>query len=162
MVTIRPASATDGDFLARMLCVAADWRPDVVPRPVEDVLADPALAHYVEGWPGHDDFGVIAEDDRGGLLGAAWWRCFSNDDPGYGFVSADVPELAVGVVADARGAGVGRALLVELIAEARSRGVLQLSLSVELANDARHLYSSLGFTVTDEIDGSATMVLTIV
>jgi len=161
VVTIRAASAADGDFLASMLCVAADWRPDVVPRPVEDVLADPALAHYVEGWPRHDDFGVIAEDDRGEALGAAWCRCFSADDPGYGFVSPDVPELAMGVVVDARGAGVGRALLVALIAEARSRGVSQLSLSVELDNDARHLYSNLGFAVTGEDDGSATMVRTI-
>lgn len=161
MVTVRPASETDSDFLQRMLVVAADWRPDVALRSVEDVLADPALAHYVEGWPRHDDFGVIAEDSRGEPLGAAWCRYFFADDSGYGFVSPDVPELSMGVVAEARGAGVGRTLLVELIAEARTRGISQLSLSVELDNYARHLYSSLGFRVTDEGDGSATMVLTV-
>lgn len=161
VVHVRPASATDGDFLQRMLVVAADWRPTAALRPVEDVLADPALAHYVEGWPRHDDFGVIAEGRRGDPLGAAWCRFFRADDPGHGFVLPDVPELAMGVVPEARGAGVGRALLMELIAEARIRDIAQLSLSVELDNDARYLYSSLGFRVTDEGDGSATMVLTI-
>jgi GNAT superfamily N-acetyltransferase len=161
VVTVRAATAFDSDFLQRMLAVAADWRPDVAPRPVEDVLADPALAHYVEGWPRSDDFGVIAEDERGDPLGAAWCRSFPVDDPGYGFVSPDVPELSMGVVAHARGAGVGRALLVGLIVEARARGIARLSLSVELDNHARNLYSSLGFRVTDESDGSATMVLSL-
>jgi ribosomal protein S18 acetylase RimI-like enzyme len=161
VVTVRSASAADSDFLQRMLVVAAGWRPDVALRPVEDVLADPALAHYVVGWPRHDDFGIIAEDSRGERLGAAWCRYFSAEDPGYGFVSPDVPELSMGVVAEARGAGVGRSLLVVLIAEARIRGISQLSLSVELDNYARHLYSSLGFRVTAEGDGSATMVLMI-
>lgn len=160
MVTIRPASAADRAFLERMLAVAADWRPDAPVRPVDDVLADPALAHYVTGWPRHGDFGVIAEDGRGERLGAAWCRSFSAEDPGFGFVSPDVPELAMAVVAGARGAGVGRMLLVALVAEARRRGITQLSLSVELDNHARYLYANLGFVVAEEGDGAATMVLT--
>lgn len=156
---IRPASAADSGFLQRMLVVAADWRPDVSRRSVEDVMADPALAHYVEGWPQPGDLGVVAEDGRGEPLGAAWCRSFSADDPGYGFVSSDVPEVSMGVAAEARGQGVGRTLLTELIAEARTRGIARLSLSVELDNYAKRLYSSLGFEVVDEVDGSATMVL---
>ena len=53
---------------------------------------------------------MVAE--AGGLpVGAAWLRFFPADDPGYGFVSADVPELSIGVAVLWRGRGIGRALL---------------------------------------------------
>ncbi|MGW7072581.1 hypothetical protein ACWGII_29645 [Streptomyces sp. NPDC054855] len=45
-------------------------------------------------------------------------RFFTEDEPAYGFVHADIPELAIGVVADWRGRGVGRALL-RALADAR-------------------------------------------
>jgi ribosomal protein S18 acetylase RimI-like enzyme len=67
------------------------------------------------------------------------------DDPGFGFVALDVPELTIGVVAEARGRGIGRRLLERLIADARERGVARLSLSVELDNPAMALYEHLGF-----------------
>lgn len=159
MVTIRSASAADGELLRRMLVLTADWRPDAVARSVAVVLADPALSHYVLGWPRPDDFGVVADGDDGEPLGAAWSRYFSADDPGYGFVAPDVPEVAIAVVAEARFSGVGRRLMTALIEAARARGVARLSLSVELDNPARHLYESLGFWTIDEVDGAATMVL---
>ena len=162
VVTIRPALPADTDFLQRMLVVAADWRPGASLRPVEHLLTDPALAHYVVGWPRAGDFGVIAEDDRGRNVGAAWCRLFPADDPGYGFVSPDVPEVSIGVVGLARNCGVGRSLMGGLIDEARRRGIHQLSLSVEVDNYARQLYASLGFRTGLETDGSVTMVLDLV
>ena len=159
MVTIRPASAADSDFLARMVVVAADWRPGSTLRPVEHMLADPALAHYVVGWPRPGDFGVIAENDSGEPVGAAWCRLFSAGHPGYGFISRDVPEVSIGVVAPARNSGVGRSLMAGLIDEARRRNIERLSLSVEVDNFAKHLYASLGFRNVAEGDGSVTMVL---
>lgn len=144
-----------------MLVVAADWRPDTSARPVEAVLSDPELAHYVVGWPRPTDFGVIADDHTSKSIGAAWCRFFSADDPGYGFVSSDVPEVSVGVVAESRGAGVGRALMSALIDEASRRSIQQLSLSVEVDNYAKRLYTDLGFVVVDEAGGAATMVRTL-
>lgn len=159
MVTIRQASPADVPFLQRMLAVAADWRPGSTVRSVEDVLATADLAHYVVGWPRTGDFGVVAEDDAPRAVGAAWCRWFSADDPGYGFVSPEVPEVCIGVVPEARGRGVGRHLMVSVVDEARSRGVTQLSLSVERENFAMDLYSSLGFVAVAEEAGAATMVL---
>ena len=34
----------------------------------------------------------------------------TSDDPGYGFVAADIPELTLGVASQARGRGIGKAL----------------------------------------------------
>jgi len=158
-VHLRPATGDDVGVLARALALAADWRPGTEPRAAGEVLADPALAHYVAGWPRPGDVGVVAEDGAGGLLGAAWCRRFDEVDAGYGFVAPDVPEVGIGVEAAARGRGIGRALLVSLAAATRRSGVDRLSLSVEFDNPAIRLYRSLGYVVVAEADGAATMVL---
>ena len=142
-----------------MLVCAAEWRPDSTPRSLDEVLADPALAHYVANWPQPGDFGVIAEDCEGRQLGAAWCRSVSSDHPGYGFVSPEVPELSIGVIKEARGRGTGRRLIEELIEAARKRGFHRLSLSVESDNFAMRLYADVGFSVVAEADGAATMLL---
>jgi ribosomal protein S18 acetylase RimI-like enzyme len=159
MATVRAASASDGDFLRQMLVMAADWRPGPRRLTVADVLAEPMLAHYVFGWPRAGDFGVIADGDSGLPIGAAWCRLFPADDPGYGFVAVDVPEVSIGVVEEARGAGVGRRLMEDLVAAAGERGVARLSLSVEIDNPARGLYDRLGFVEVHHGGGSLTMVL---
>lgn len=52
------------------------------------------------------------------------------------------------VIPDLRRRGIGRALMVELIAQARQWGVEQLALEVGSSNqDAHRLYGSLGFAV---------------
>ncbi len=157
MERLRPATADDARFLEAMLAEAADWRPGTPVRPVAEVMADPALAHYVAGWPADGDFGVVAEID-GRAVGACWCRRFDPADPGYGFVAPDVPELSIGVVAAERGRGVGRLLLAAIQVDARRRGIERLSLSVEIDNDARRLYASAGFVEVEEADGAVTMV----
>lgn len=144
-VTLRPASAADLPLLTRMLAYAADWRPGAEVRSDEDVLGDPHLRRYVQGWPRAGDAGVVALDRSGGPLGASWYRVFSESEPGYGFVDAATPELSIAVEPTSRGRGVGEALLRELVRIARVRGVGAVSLSVEPDNPARHLYEKVGF-----------------
>jgi len=147
--TLRPASAADLPLLTRMLACAADWRPDAEVRSGEDVLADPHLRRYVEGWPRAGDAGVVALDGANRPLGASWYRVFSESEPGYGFVDAATPELSIAVEATSRGRGVGEALLRELVRVARVRGAGALSLSVEPDNPARRLYEKAGFEPID-------------
>lgn len=90
------------------------------------------------------DFGVVA-DAGAQPLGAAWWRRFPADAPGYGFIDEATPELSVAVLAAHRGRGIGTALLRALMREARGRGIGRLSLSVEHDNPAAALYERLGF-----------------
>ena len=85
-------------------------------------------------------------------MGAAWYRTYTALSPGIGFVSEDVPELSIAVIASRRREGIGRQLLVELINASVDQGHAALSLSVREQNPARHLYESVGF-VTVARDG---------
>ncbi|MFT7764332.1 GNAT family N-acetyltransferase [Clavibacter tessellarius] len=155
---IRPARADDLPFLEDLLLASMDWRDDgAMTR--ERMLATPELAHYVAGWPRVGDVGVVAEL-AGRPVGAAWARLFADDDRGYGFVATDVPELGMALVPSARGRGLGRRMLGELVAAVRASGAPAVSLSVEDGNDrARALYASLGFVPAGREGGSDVLLL---
>jgi GNAT superfamily N-acetyltransferase len=155
---IRRAAAGDGPFLVDMLMEATNWSPQWKPRSRQQVLTSASTAHYVSGWPRDTDLGVIAEV-AGEPIGATWLRFLPADDPGYGFVAPDVPELTLGVAAAWRGRGAGRALLQAIAAQAHSAGIARISLSVERKNFAQQLYLSEGYRVVDSSDAqSDTMV----
>jgi len=142
-VRVRAAGEHDAGFLAEMLREAAAWRPEDA-RSLQEVLADPRAAVYVEDWGRAGDTGVVAEEDSR-PLGAAWFRTFGDAVHGYGYVDASVPELTVAVRREARGRGVGSALLAALVERARADGVPALSLSVENGNPASRFYERAGF-----------------
>jgi GNAT superfamily N-acetyltransferase len=142
-----------------MLALAADWRPDSRVRSIAEVLADASVAHYAAGWPRAGDDGVVAQDAEGLPVGAAWWRFFTADDPGYGFVDSDVPEVSVAVLPEHRGQGLGRVLMRQLVELAQDKGLSGLSLSVERDNFAMVLYRELGFVEVGGSPGAATMLL---
>jgi GNAT superfamily N-acetyltransferase len=158
-VLLREATADDLPALIEALLQAANW--DGTERfSRSDLLAQPRMAGYVSGWPRPGDFGVVA---RAGAttIGAAWCRVLLASSPGYGYVADDVPEVSMGVAVGWRGRGVGTAMLAGLIAQARSRGLRRLSLSVEDGNRARRLYERAGFTAVGREGGSDVMVLTL-
>lgn len=157
-IKVREASAEDTSTLWAACFEAANWRGDA--RFTRQQLMDnPELSHYVEGWPRPGDFGVVAETGSGEGIGAAWCRIFPADDAGYGFVATDIPELTIGVVPGLRGAGTGTALMTALIALGQSRGLRGISLSVEDGNRARDLYERLGFVRVGRNGGSDTLLL---
>jgi ribosomal protein S18 acetylase RimI-like enzyme len=80
------------------------------------------------------------------------------DDPGYGYVGEDVPEVAMAVDPAWRGRGVGTMLLDGLIAAAARRGLRMLSLSVDRDNPAGCLYARSGFSTVGRAGNSLTMV----
>ncbi|MEU7590242.1 GNAT family N-acetyltransferase [Micromonospora sp. NPDC049230] len=159
-VEIRAATPTDRQFLVDMLVEAINWLPERN-WSREQILANPALAHYVTGWMRPDDVGVVATQPAGRPVGAAWLRHLTADDPGYGYVSDDVPELTIGVVESWRGRGVGRVLLRAALDVARARGTGRVSLSVERANFAAGLYAAEGFRTVESFENADTMVVDI-
>ncbi|MGV9213220.1 GNAT family N-acetyltransferase [Micromonospora sp. RB23] len=159
--SIRTATSTDDGFLLDMLVQAVNWLPERnLSR--EEILTKPELAHYVAGWMRPGDFGVVAVDPADQPLGAAWCRQLTAADPGYGYVSDDVPELTLGVVDSWRNRGVGRALLRAVLPVARDRGLRAVSLSVERANFAAKLYAGEGFHTVESFEDADTMVAQLV
>ena len=120
-MNIRPATQDDVEFLKKMLYEAARWNPDWPHESMESVLAEPMLRRFYEGWGRPGDAGVIAELD-GVPVGAAWYRLYSEREPGFGFVDAETPELTIGVVPSRRGKGIGSSLLDALLEQARGDG----------------------------------------
>jgi hypothetical protein len=106
-VELREATADDAGVLLDTLVEACNWWGEQRGAR-SDVDRHPQRKHYVSTWPQGDDFGVVALDDDGAAVGAAWVRRFLAHDPGYGFGAPDVPELSMAVVAGRRGHGIGR------------------------------------------------------
>ncbi len=157
-MTLRLADAGDFAALEGMLLEAVNWSPDREPLTLDQLRENDMLVRYVEGWPREGDAGVIA-DEGDGVVGAAWFRLFPRDRPGFGFIDESTPEVSAAVTSVWRGRGVGSQLLVALIEIGRERDIEALSLSVESRNRAVRLYRHLGFVVTFEKSSSYSMRL---
>jgi len=150
----RPWRTDDIPFLWDVLFLSIHVREGFDPPP-RSILDDHDLAHYLRDFGRHQgDDAQIVEDEQGMRLAAAFARRTPADDPGWGHVSPDIPELGMAVVATHRGQGIGRLVL---------EGLLQrhptMSLSVDLENEvARRLYESLGFEWVADEGTAATML----
>ncbi|MBA3475292.1 MAG: GNAT family N-acetyltransferase, partial [Actinobacteria bacterium] len=111
-VLLRRGGAQDLRFLRDMLHHAYYWR-ERVPGSL--------VSRYVRGWGRPGDTALIALQN-GFPVGAAWFRVFRDEEPGYGFVDEVTPELAIAVVPSKRGHGIGDELLSALIEKAQSAG----------------------------------------
>jgi GNAT superfamily N-acetyltransferase len=126
----------------------------------EAAFATPHARRYLHGWGRPGDAAVVAVVD-GQRLGAACYRLFPAEEPGWGFVATNVPELSIGVISEVRGTGIGSALLDALLTLAREQGFRAVSLSVDRQNPARRLYERKGFRdagISDSSDTSVTMI----
>ncbi|CAN5892110.1 GNAT family N-acetyltransferase [soil metagenome] len=155
---LRFAHQDDLPFLKWMLFEAC--YPEGAPRPpFEKGIADPKVWVYLDGWVRTGDAGLIVATDAGGPMGAAWYRLFTADAPGYGFIDEQTPELAIGLVFEARGRGLGTQLLRNLMSLANKQGHKQISLSVDHTNPrARQFYERLGFAEVSRDAEGARMV----
>jgi GNAT superfamily N-acetyltransferase len=145
---IRHAGAQDLPFLRDMLRHAyyARWGNE----------ADVPLERYVAGWGRPGDSALLAIDEFQ-PVGAAWYRLFEEEEPGYGFVDEGTPELTIAIVPSRRGRGLGEQLLTAHLEQARSEGYGGISLSVEPDNPALHLYEQHGFAKVGERGGALVM-----
>jgi GNAT superfamily N-acetyltransferase len=135
---IRKAEEPDRAFVVEMARLACGLHDRPLPS-----ASDPAvLAHL----PGPADLALIADDDRQGRLGAAWWHVHEPplvvNDRGE-----PVLEVTMAVREDARCRGTGKLLLEQLAVEAGERFDC-LALNVHLSNPAVRLYMRSGFTVS--------------
>lgn len=145
----------DVPFLWEMLYQSLHVRHGHAPFP-RSILGEPDIAHYLADFGSHDgDDARVCVDASGERIGAAWVRRMTAADPGFGYVSDDVPEVGMAVEDNWRGQGIGRRLL-EMLLDTHPR----LSLSVDDENVvAVGLYRSIGFVPIESVGGSTTMVI---
>lgn len=154
-VLLRDATADDTALLRHATLAAMNWSTATF---TDADLDRPEFAHYFAGFDPARDHGVVAVDGEG-PVGVAWVRFLPADDPGYGFVADDVPELTLAVEPRGRGRGIGTALLTRLLAAGRAAGWPGVSLSVEDGNTgARMLYERVGFRTVGRNGDSDTML----
>ncbi len=147
----RIAKPADQPILEEFLYLALQDSHGVVSNAEE---VEPMLNRYLEDWGQPGDLGFIIDsidDER--PVAAAWFRQFSKEKPGYGFISEDIPEVTVAVLPEYRRSGLGRDLLLRLINQARLEGFSALSLPFAKANPAKKFYDRLAFLPVREEEG---------
>ncbi len=143
---LRAVGPQDVRFLRDMLRHAYHWRLNEDP--------DLPVARYVTNWGRKGDSGLMA---LAGIspVGAAWYRLFPRDEPGFGFVDEETPELTIAVVPSRRHEGFGRQLMSALLDRAREEGYGALSLSADKQQTG--LYERYGFRPVEEKPNAVTM-----
>ena len=120
--------------------------PEGVEPPPRSIINDPQIFAYVKDFgtqPG--DLGVVAEQN-GQVIGAAWTRII----PAYGRIDDETPELAISILPEFRGYGIGTKLLEKLFVILRENAYERTSLSVQQDNPAVRFYKRLGYRIIKE------------
>lgn len=146
MITYRPISAKDSEFIREMLYLGVFFSDESKKPSKPELLSVPAIFRYHKRLFESGE-GIIAEE-CGVPAGAAWFILFPETDKGYGFVDANTPELSIAVAKESRNRGIGTGLLHALIELAKGRGFESMSLSVDADNPAIRLYERAGFRKT--------------
>ena len=148
--SIRPVTSDDIPFLWDMIYCASRM-PEDGATSSEAAKHEPHVNIYVKDWGWCGDCGVIAYDPRAfRKLGAAWIRYLTDDRSHYGYYDDRTPELAIAVLPEVTGQGVGSALLSHLIGTVKAE-VPAIVLTVRSDNPAKNLYERFGFVVVEEI-----------
>ena len=145
-VRIRTVLPSESTLIYSFLTLAA--RMPESGEPIQKALCDSELTRYWQNWGRPGDLGLVAESDSVGYpISCAWVRLFSREEAGADYVGENIPELAIGTIADARGLGVGTRILEDLLGLCGNR-YAGVSLSVRRDNRAARLYERLGFRRT--------------
>jgi ribosomal protein S18 acetylase RimI-like enzyme len=122
-----------------------------------NVLELPEISKYMDNWGRDGDFGLkLLHKNR--AIGAIWCRLFPAEEPGYGFVREDIPELTMAILPEYRNRGLGLRLyrdFEELLIRQQIRG---LSLSVDKRNPATRFYLKAGLKVFREEETAFVMI----
>lgn len=135
--TIRPLTMEDEPIVWEMLRHAAH-EPSIAA-----VKQQPALTRYASHWGRKGDGGCVAIQGTN-AIGAAWFRLWTGDDKGFGYISDEIPELAIALLPSYRNQGIGTALLKQTL-ELASEQFPAIGLNVRSDNAALRLYERVGF-----------------
>ena len=134
--------------LLREFLYQAIYLPEGVVPPPRSVIDLPELQIYIADFgtqPG--DHCLVAEVGEK-VVGAAWCRIMED----YGHIDSSTPSLAISLLPEYRGRGIGTQLLNALLLLLRENGYQGASLSVQKENPALRLYQRVGFRIVSEKD----------
>ena len=137
------------DFLYEAIFI-----PEGMELPPREIVEQPELKLYYDGFGiGEADFCIVA-DDEGNVIGAVWTRIMND----YGHVDEETPSFAISLYKEYRGQGIGTKLMKEMLNLLKEKGYKRASLAVQKANYAVKMYENVGFKAVDENDEEYIMV----
>ena len=137
------------DFLYEAIFV-----PEGVEPLTREIIEQPELKLYYEGFgTGRADYCIVADDD-GKVIGAVWTRIMND----YGHVDDETPSFAISLYKEYRGQGIGTKLMKQMLILLKEEGYEKASLSVQKANYAVRMYEKAGFKAVRENDEEYIMV----
>ena len=106
--SIRPFKMGDMSFLWEMLYQSI-YIPEGQRVPSRDILKEQNIEKYLKNWGSGHDHAWVAFDGEGNPVGAVWIRLLNHENPGYGYLDDDTPELGMAIMSQYRGRGIGSA-----------------------------------------------------
>ena len=132
--------------LLREFLYQAIYLPDGVEPPPRSVVDLPELQVYIADFGTRPGDHCLVVEVKEKVVGAAWSRIMAD----YGHIDNDIPSLAISLLPEYRGLGIGTQLLNGLLLLLRENGYLRASLSVQKENPALRLYQRTGFRIMAE------------
>jgi len=126
----------------------AIYIPEGEECPAREIINEPEIFVYIKDFGTQTgDLGVVAVCKQSGqIIGAAWTRII----PAYGHIDNSTPELAISLLPEFRGCGIGSKLMEKLFELLRQNGYNKTSLSVQKDNPAVRFYQRLGYKLSGE------------
>jgi GNAT superfamily N-acetyltransferase len=144
MIAIRPGTRKDDDALWAILEPTLR-AGDTYPQP-RDITREAALAYWWK--PEHAIF--AAEDEDGHVVGTYYLKANTGGPGGH------VANCGYMTATDSWGHGIGRALCLHSLDEARRRGFRAMQFNLVIATNARavHLWQACGFDIVGRLPGA--------
>ena len=132
--------------LLREFLYQAIFLPEGAVPPSRSVIDLPELQVYISDFGTQFGDHCLVAEVNGKIAGAAWSRMMED----YGHIDEDTPSLAISLLPEYRGQGIGTKLLNNLLALLYKKRFSQVSLSVQKKNPAFRLYKRAGFSILEE------------
>ena len=132
--------------LLREFLYQAIFLPEGTVPPSRSVIDLPELQIYIADFGTQFGDHCLAAEVNGNIVGTVWSRIMAD----YGHIDKDTPSLAISLLPEYRGQGIGTKLLNDLLSLLCEKGFRQVSLSVQKKNPAVRLYKRAGFQILEE------------
>ncbi len=154
--TIREIKPAEVPLLEDFLYEAIYQRDEANPLPRE-IIDEPAIKVFIDGFGKPDDFCLVAEADHK-IVGAVWARILAGEVKGFGNIDDRTPEFAISLYKDYRSRGIGTALMKNMLQLLKGKGYARCSLAVQKDNYAVRMYENVGFVTIRETEEEYIMV----